>query len=180
MTTISSDAAPHRTARTTEAGVRMESEADGGRTTTSPLRRRSDAGLPEVFDSYRFINGVAVTHYRRHVAPNAAQPVLHVKDLLRQLDVPLVRYWALRATLERLSLSGLQSPSRWPDHAQRTRDGRHAVGVQLRVQPGRRAAPRKQLAGYLEARAALALCRLGLNLRPRLGFAPAPHQQSAE
>lgn len=69
-------------------------------------RDRRSTSRPEVFDSYRFINAVAVTHYRRQVAPDAHQPVFHVEDLLRQLNVPAARYWALRAGLERLSLSG--------------------------------------------------------------------------
>ncbi|MFB9970404.1 hypothetical protein ACFFMP_10455 [Pseudoroseomonas cervicalis] len=58
------------------------------------------------YDSYRFLNGQAVTQHRRQVAPGAAQPVRHEADLLRELGVPPARYLALRASLHRLSLSG--------------------------------------------------------------------------
>ena len=58
------------------------------------------------YDSYRFINGQAVTQHRRQVAPGAAQPVLFEADLLRELGVAPPRYQTLRAALRRLSLAG--------------------------------------------------------------------------
>lgn len=58
------------------------------------------------FDSYRFINGQLVTQYREQVEPDAPQPTLRDIDVLRGLGVPLARYLALRASLERLLLSG--------------------------------------------------------------------------
>lgn len=62
------------------------------------------SGTPEFFDSYRFINGMLVTHYRRQAAPEANQPVLFIDDVLAQLRVPADRYWRLTASLRRLSL----------------------------------------------------------------------------
>ncbi len=64
------------------------------------------------FDSYRFVNGVAVTHFPRQVAPDAPQPVHLVDDALRRIGVPAARYWALRERLVRLSLGGF---AREPD-----------------------------------------------------------------
>lgn len=61
-------------------------------------------GSLHVYDTYRFINGTVVTHFREQVAPDAFQPVLHVDDMLRSLHVPAERYWSLRQSLERLSL----------------------------------------------------------------------------
>lgn len=58
------------------------------------------------YDSYRFLNGQAVTQHRRQVAPGAAQPVRLEAEMLRALGVPSPRHAALRAALQRLSLSG--------------------------------------------------------------------------
>ena len=65
-----------------------------------------DGGRPRTFDSYRFINDTVVTDFREQVAPDAFQPVLYVEDVLRSLHVPAERYYDLRRSLERLSLSG--------------------------------------------------------------------------
>ncbi len=61
---------------------------------------------PARFDSYRFINGTAVTLYRRQVAPAAWQPILYADDVLHGVHVTRDQYDRLRALLERLSLSG--------------------------------------------------------------------------
>ncbi len=64
------------------------------------------------FDSYRFINGTAVTLYRRQVAPAAWQPILYADDVLRDVHVTRDQYDRLRALLARMSMSGF---SRGPD-----------------------------------------------------------------
>lgn len=63
-------------------------------------------GRLHAYDTYRFINGTVVTHFREQAAPDAPQPVLFVDDVLRSLHVPADRYWSLRRSLERLSLGG--------------------------------------------------------------------------
>ena len=63
-------------------------------------------GTLHPYDTYRFINGTVVTHYREQAAPDAAPPVLYLDDMLRSLHVPAERYWSLRRSLERLSLGG--------------------------------------------------------------------------
>ena len=59
-----------------------------------------------LFDSYRFINGMVVTHHREQVAPGAEQPVYDFEDVLARLGVPAARYWHLRKALKQLGLSG--------------------------------------------------------------------------
>lgn len=66
----------------------------------------SQPGRLHVYDTYRFINGTVVTHFREQAAPEAHQPVLYVEDMLQSLHVPADRYWHLRRSLERLSLGG--------------------------------------------------------------------------
>jgi len=66
----------------------------------------SGTGQARRYDSYRFINEHLVTQYREQVTSEAPQPTLREIDVLRELGVPYVRYLALRASLERLSLSG--------------------------------------------------------------------------
>lgn len=66
----------------------------------------ADGGEAARYDSYRFLNGQRVTHYRARVAPEASQPVRHVEDVLRGIGVPVARYHALRGSLARLGLVG--------------------------------------------------------------------------
>lgn len=63
------------------------------------------------YDSYRFVNSIAVTHHRAQAAADATQPVLFVEDLLRQLGVGRAEYDRLRQDLAELSMVGFSRDS---------------------------------------------------------------------
>lgn len=53
------------------------------------------------FDSYRFVNGVLVTHYPNQARPGQQQPMILIDDELRALGVPRERYDAMRRLMTR-------------------------------------------------------------------------------
>jgi hypothetical protein len=67
--------------------------------------RAKQDGIP-AFDDYRFVNDTLITHDPAQADPKASQPKFYVGDLLRRLRVPVARYNALYASIDRLSLAG--------------------------------------------------------------------------
>lgn len=64
-------------------------------------------GKVQRYDAYRFVNDRLVTHYREQAAPHASpQPQFYIGDMLQHLHVAPATYYALRASLQRLSLVG--------------------------------------------------------------------------
>ena len=59
---------------------------------------------PPDFDSYRFLNGVLVTHYAARAKPDGAQPVIPIGDQLRAMGLPRARYDALRRLMARAGI----------------------------------------------------------------------------
>lgn len=58
------------------------------------------------YDSYRFVNGTVVTHYRERHAPEAGQPIYYIDDYCRVSGISKERYLHFRRALGGLRLQG--------------------------------------------------------------------------
>jgi hypothetical protein len=58
------------------------------------------------YDSYRFLNGTAVTHYRDRHNPRAHQPVYHIDEYCHLHGISRERYFHFRERLIALDLRG--------------------------------------------------------------------------